>query len=78
MKGFNCNSEFSQSLKKPICPNCGFCHYCREFSCFHGEGEESKKVWINLRSNEKQPYDIQYLELPISCRVQQPGLRFRL
>jgi len=35
MKCFNCNSEFSPTLEKPRCPKCGFCYYCREFSCFH-------------------------------------------
>jgi len=41
MKCFNCYSEFYPTLNKPICPRCGFCYYCREFSCFHDEKQES-------------------------------------
>jgi hypothetical protein len=37
MKCFNCYSEYIPTLKKPLCPNCGFCYYCREFSCFHSK-----------------------------------------
>jgi len=48
MKCFNCYSQFYPTLDKPICPNCGFCYYCREFGCFHDERGESKNVWINL------------------------------
>jgi len=35
MNCFNCYSEFNPTLSEPICPNCGFCHYCRDFTCFH-------------------------------------------
>jgi hypothetical protein len=37
MKCFNCYSEFLPTLSKPICQECGFCYYCRDFffSCFH-------------------------------------------
>ena len=67
--------NFIQQLTDRSAPNCGFCFYCREFSCFHGEGGESKKVWFNLRRNEKLVYlnrqnysvGIKYLELLIIC-----------
>ena len=36
MKCFNCYSEFLPTLSKPLCQECGFCYYCRDFlSCFH-------------------------------------------
>ena len=33
VKCFNCYLEFYPTLHNPICPNCGFCYYCRDFSC---------------------------------------------
>ena len=41
MKCFNCYSEFHPTLSKPICSNCGFCYYCRDFTCFHHD-----KYWM--------------------------------
>lgn len=36
MRCFNCYSEFLPTLVKPLCQDCGFCYYCRDFlSCFH-------------------------------------------
>jgi hypothetical protein len=36
MRCFNCYSEFLPTLVKPLCQECGFCYYCRDFlSCFH-------------------------------------------
>ena len=35
MKCFNCYHEFLPTLSKPICQKCGFCYYCRDFSCSH-------------------------------------------
>ena len=42
MKCLNCYSEFLPTLTKPLCEECGFCYYCRDFfSCFH-YGRESR------------------------------------
>ena len=35
MKCFNCYSDFTPTLSEPICRQCGFCYYCREFTCPH-------------------------------------------
>jgi hypothetical protein len=36
MKCFNCYSEFLPTLSKPLCQECDFCYYCRDFfSYFH-------------------------------------------
>jgi hypothetical protein len=36
MKCLNCYSEFLPTLTNPLCEECGFCYYCRDFfSCFH-------------------------------------------
>jgi len=32
---FNCYSEFHPTRSKPLCPNCSFCYWCRDFTCFH-------------------------------------------
>jgi len=37
MKCLNCYSEYHPTIHSPICPNCGFCYYCRDFTCFHHE-----------------------------------------
>jgi hypothetical protein len=36
MKCFNCYCEFLPTLARPLCKECGFCYYCRDFlSCIH-------------------------------------------
>lgn len=35
MKCFNCCSDFTPTLSEPICKQCGFCYYCRDFTCPH-------------------------------------------
>ena len=35
MKCFNCYSDFTPTLSEPICKQCGFCYYCRDFTCPH-------------------------------------------
>ena len=35
MKCFNCDTDFTARLSEPICKQCGFCYYCRDFSCSH-------------------------------------------
>ena len=32
---FNCYTEFHPKFSKPLCPNCSFCYWCRDFTCFH-------------------------------------------
>jgi len=31
----NCYFEFNPTLSDPICRKCGFCYYCRDFTCLH-------------------------------------------
>jgi hypothetical protein len=45
MRCFNCYSEFLPTISKPICKKCCFCHYCRDFSCFHHDLESPTKVY---------------------------------
>ena len=48
MKCFNCYSEFLPTLSKPLCQECGFCYYCRDFlSCFH------YKIYKDYNQKEK-------------------------
>jgi len=48
MKCFNCYSEFLPTLSKPLCQECGFCYYCRDFfSCVHYDA-------ANIDQNKKQ------------------------
>lgn len=35
MKCFNCYFEFTPTLSEPVCKQCGFCYYCRDFACPH-------------------------------------------
>ena len=35
MKCFKCSSDFNQILSEPVCKQCGFCYYCRDFTCLH-------------------------------------------
>jgi len=32
---FNCYTEFHPTRSKPLCPNCAFCYWCRDFTCIH-------------------------------------------
>ena len=42
MKCLNCCFEFLPTLTKPLCEECGFCYYCRDFfSCFHDDVQYS-------------------------------------
>ena len=51
MKCFNCYSEFLPTLSKPLCQECGFCYYCRDFlSCFHYEIDKD----YNRKEKQKQ------------------------
>jgi len=44
MRCFNCYSEFLPTLTKPLCQECGFCYYCRDFlSCSHYDMEYQKQ-----------------------------------
>jgi hypothetical protein len=49
MKCFNCYSEFLPTLVKPLCQECGFCYYCRDFlSCFHYDIDKDHNQKQNL------------------------------
>jgi hypothetical protein len=54
MRCFNRYSEFLPTISKPICKKCGFCHYCRDFSCFHHDLESSAKVYSENASKIKK------------------------
>ncbi|HET7149647.1 MAG TPA: hypothetical protein VFI73_14260 [Candidatus Nitrosopolaris sp.] len=44
MKCFNCYSEFLPTLVMPLCQECGFCYFCRDFlACFHYELNKDHK-----------------------------------
>jgi hypothetical protein len=48
MKCFNCYCEYVPSLSNPLCQECGFCYYCRDFfSCVHYDA-------ANIDQNKKQ------------------------
>lgn len=50
MKCFNCYSEFLPTLSKPLCQECGFCYYCRDFfSCVHYDADN-----IEYNSHKQQ------------------------
>jgi hypothetical protein len=49
MNCFNCYSEFHPTLSNPICQECGFCYYCRDFFCFYYDEEEEGER--HLRNN---------------------------
>jgi hypothetical protein len=57
MKCFNCYSEFLPTLSKPLCQECGFCYYCRDFlSCFHYDidKDNSQKPKQSTLSSHKE------------------------
>jgi hypothetical protein len=68
LKCFNCYSEFLPTLSKPLCQECGFCYYCRDFfSCFHYDAdnnndynhtqqqlEQRQRLPQSSRNNEKK------------------------
>jgi hypothetical protein len=55
MKCFNCYSEFLPTLSKPLCQECGFCYYCRDFfSCVHYDAD-----------NKEYNYDQEQQEQPL-------------
>jgi hypothetical protein len=61
MKCFNCYSEFLPTLSKPLCQECGFCYYCRDFlSCFHYEIDKD----YNQKEKEKEKQK-QLLSIPL-------------
>jgi hypothetical protein len=69
MKCFNCYSEFIPTLSKPLCQECGFCYYCRDFfSCVHydadnkdynyeQEQQQQKPLLQSPCKNEKKNWD---------------------
>ena len=51
---FNCYAEFHPTRSKSLCPNCGFCYLCRDFTCFHHDiNNGEQKRYYQLNSNEK-------------------------
>jgi hypothetical protein len=54
MKCFNCYSEYVPSLSNPLCQECGFCYYCRDFffSCFHYDTDNND---YNHTQQQQQP-----------------------
>ena len=58
MNCFNRNSEFLPIMSKPLCQECGFCYYFRDFfSCFHYNID-------NKKYNHKQVKQRQVLQSP--------------
>jgi hypothetical protein len=73
LRCFNCYSEFVPTLSKPLCQECGFCYYCRDFfSCVHyGQDKYQNKKqkyqeqqhqlaqspWKNKKRNDIQNWD---------------------
>lgn len=56
MKCFNWYSEFLPTLSKPICQECDFCYYCRDFffSCFHYD-TNNKDYNYKQEQQEQEP-----------------------
>ena len=53
MKCFNCYSEFLPTLSKPLCHECGFCYYCRDFfACVHYDTDNKD---YNHTEQQQQP-----------------------
>jgi hypothetical protein len=54
LKCFNCYTEYVPTLSNPLCHECGFCYYCRDFfSCFHYDtGNEDYNY--NLEQQQQQ------------------------
>ena len=59
MKCFNCYSEYVPTLSKPLCHECGFCYYCRDFfSCFHYD-VANKDYNYNLEQQQQEQQPLQ-------------------
>jgi hypothetical protein len=55
LKCFNCYTEYVPTLSNPLCHECGFCYYCRDFfSCIHYD-VDNKDYNYNLEQQEQQP-----------------------
>ena len=55
MRCFNCYSEFVPTLSKPLCQECGFCYYCRDFfSCVHYDAGNTDKNKKQRQQEEQQ------------------------
>jgi hypothetical protein len=88
LKCFNCYSEFIPTLSKPICQECGFCYYCRDFfSCVHydvynkeynydqeqqQEPLQSKSQWKNKEKDDIQKNWDSYTDLVSSTTPADP------
>jgi hypothetical protein len=84
LRCFTCYSEFVPTLSKPLCQECGFCYYCRDFfSCIHYDAvnkdqnkkqkqQEQKQLsqfpWKNKKKNDIQNWD-SYTDLVSSTAV---------
>jgi hypothetical protein len=54
LKCFNCYTEYVPTLSNPLCHECGFCYYCRDFfSCFHYD-TGNKDYNYNLEQQQQQ------------------------
>jgi hypothetical protein len=77
LRCFNCYTEFVPTLSNPLCQECGFCYYCRDFfSCVHYDAdnkdqnkkqkqqEEQQQLseWKNKKKNDIQNWD-SYIDL---------------
>ncbi|MFL6322510.1 MAG: hypothetical protein ACJ72Q_18815 [Nitrososphaeraceae archaeon] len=55
MRCFNCYSEFAPTLSKPLCQECGFCYYCRDFfSCIHYDADSKDQNKKQKQQEEQQ------------------------
>jgi hypothetical protein len=55
MKCFNCYSEFLPTLSKPLCHECGFCYYCRDFfSCVHYDADNKDYNHTQQQQQQQQ------------------------
>ena len=56
MKCFNCYSEFIPTLSKPLCQECGFCYYCRDFfSCVHYDADNKNYNYEQEQQQQQKP-----------------------
>jgi hypothetical protein len=57
LKCLNCYSEFVPTLSSPLCQQCGFCYYCRDFfSCIHygQDNDQNKKQKYQEQQQQQQ------------------------
>jgi hypothetical protein len=55
LRCFNCYSEFAPTLSKPLCQECGFCYYCRDFfSCIHYDADNKDQNKKQKQQEEQQ------------------------